>query len=125
MPIQVFAHHVHLSEETRERVIEKAEHIRRIFDGILTVRVTLDAEKERRLVEIVANVSHGAPVIARTTTQNLNEAIELAFDKVEAQLRKHKDRIRDRRVREHGAAPPTAEAGPRPAADAGEAPTAE
>jgi putative sigma-54 modulation protein len=118
VPIQVFAHHVDLTEETRRRVTEKAEHIRRIFDGILTVHVTLDAEKERRMVEIVANVSHGAPVVARTTTQNLDEAIELAFDKVEAQLRKHKDRIRDRRTREH--------AGPvEPAASPDEAPAAE
>ncbi len=125
MPIQVFAHHVHLSDETRQRVIEKAEHIRRIFDGVLTVHVTLDAEKERRLVEIVASVSHGAPAIARATTQNLTEAIELAFDKVEAQLRKHKDRIRDRRAREHGAAPPPDEAAPEPGTDAGEAPAGE
>jgi putative sigma-54 modulation protein len=125
VPIQVFAHHMHLSDDTRQRVVEKAEHIRRIFDGILTVHVTLDAEKERRLVEVVTNVSHGAPVVARATTQNLNEAIELAFDKAEAQLRKHKDKIRDRRAREQGAVPPAEEATPEGEADAGEAPAAE
>jgi len=124
VPIQVFAHHMHLTDETHQRVTQKAEHIRRIFDGVLTVHVTLDAEKERRLVEIVANVSHGAPVVARATTQNLNEAIELAFDKVEAQLRKHKDKIRDRRVREHvGVEPPAADE-PEPEADSDEAPAA-
>ncbi len=110
MPIQVFAHHMQLPEPLRARVIEKAEHIRRIFNGVLTVHVTLDAEKERRFVEVVANVSHGSPVVARVTTQNVAEAIELAFDKAEAQLRKHKDRIRDHRPREYGAEapPPTA-----------------
>lgn len=121
MPIQVFAHHMELAEETRRRVVEKAEHVRRIFDGVLTVHVTLDAEKERRMVEIVANVSHGAPVVARVTTQNLNEAIDLAFDKVEAQLRKHKGKIRDRRVRERGEAPLGAEATPEAAEESGEA----
>ncbi len=111
MPIQVFAHHMELPELMRRRVVEKAEHIRRIFDGVLTVHVTLDAEKERRLVEVVANVSHGGRVVARVTTQNLAEAVELAFDKVEAQLRKHKDRIRDHRGRERGAERPAEEAG--------------
>jgi len=101
VPIQVFAHHIEIDEETRRRVVEKAQHIRRIFDGVVTIHVNLDAEKERRCAEIVANVSHGAPVIARVTTQNLNEAIDLAFDKTEAQLRKHKDRVRDHRG--HGA----------------------
>ena len=104
MPIRVFAHHVDLTDDLRRRVTEKAEHIRRIFDGIVTVHITLDAEKERRMVEVVANFSHGAPVVSRVTTQNFTEAIELAFDKIEAQLRKHKDKLRDRRVREHGAA---------------------
>ncbi|MBM4031154.1 MAG: ribosome-associated translation inhibitor RaiA [Planctomycetes bacterium] len=117
MAIQVRAHHMELAAETRERVTEKAEHLRRIFDGVLTVHVTLDAEKERRFVEIVANVSHGAPVVARATTLNLNEAIELAFDKAEAQLRKHKDRIRDRRMREQvPEAPEEAEAPEEPPA---------
>ncbi len=106
MPVQVFAHHMQLTEATRRRVTEKAEHIRRIFDGVLTVHVTLDAEKERRLVEVVAKVSHGAPVVARVTTQDLGEAVELAFDKVEAQLRKHKDRLRDHRSRERGGSLP-------------------
>ena len=104
MPIQVFAHHMELSDDTRQRVTEKAQHIRRIFDGVVTVHVTLGVEKERRFVEIVANVSHGSPVVARVTTQNLQEAIELAFDKVEAQLRKHKEKVRDHRVREQAAA---------------------
>lgn len=121
MPIQVFAHHMELSEETRERVRAKAEHIRRIFDGVLTVHVTLDQEKERRMVEIVAKVSHGAPVVARVTTQNLNEAIELAFDKVEAQLRKHKDKIRDRRPRVRGETRPVERGMPRAEEEPGEA----
>ena len=55
-------------------------------------------------VTLSANVSHGSPVVARVTTQNLQEAIELAFDKVEAQLRKHKEKVRDHRVREQAAA---------------------
>ena len=104
MPIQVFAHHMELSDDTRQRVTEKAQHIRRIFDGVVTVHVNMGVEKERRFVEIVANVSHSGPVVARATTQNLQEAIELAFDKVEAQLRKHKEKVRDHRVHEQPAA---------------------
>ena len=110
MPIRVFAHHMELTEGIRHHVTERAEHIRRIFDGIITVHVTLDAEKERRSVEVVANVSHGSPVVSRVTTQNVTEAIDLAFHKVEAQLRKHKDKLRDHRG--HGAEAPAPEAPP-------------
>ena len=110
VPIRVFAHHVELSEDMRLHVVEKAEHLRRIFDGMFTVRVTLEAEKERRVAEVMANVSHGAPVVTRVTTQNLLEAVDLAFHKIEAQLRKHKDKLRDHRVREEAAAAPEPEA---------------
>lgn len=110
MPIRVFAHHVELSEDMRLHVVEKAEHLRRIFNGMFTVRVTLEAEKERRVAEVTANVSHGAPVVTRVTTQNLLEAVDLAFHKIEAQLRKHKDKLRDHRVREEAAAAPEPEA---------------
>ena len=103
MPIRVFAHHMELTEDTRRHVTERAEHIRRIFDGISTVHVTLDAEKERRTAEVVANVSHGAPVVSRHTAVTVTEAVDEAFRKVEAQLRKHKDKIRDHRVREPAA----------------------
>jgi len=120
VPIRVFGHHVELTPELRGRVTEKAEHLRRIFDGIVTVHVTLDAEKERRMVEIVANVSHGAPVVTRVTTQDFHEAIDLAFTKIEAQLRKHKDKLRDRRVRH----PEAAEASPAASEEPEETPDA-
>ena len=108
MPIRVFAHHIEISDETRRYVTEKAQHLRRIFDGMITVRVTLEAEKQRRVAEIVANVSHGPPVVTRVTKQTLAEAIDLAFDKIEAQLRKHKDKLRNHhRVREHAATEPS------------------
>ena len=110
MPIRVFAHHMELTDEIRHHVTERAEHIRRIFDGIITVHVTLEAEKERRSVEVVANVSHGSPVVSRATTQSLTEAVDLAFHKIEAQLRKHKDKLRDHRG--HGAEAAAPEAPP-------------
>jgi len=112
MPIQIFAHHIEVTEEIRLLATYKAERLRRIFDGISTIHLTLEAEKERRVAEIVTNVSHGAPIVARSSAADLREAIDLTFDKIEAQLRKHKDKVRDHRAREHGETkpvPPTEE----------------
>lgn len=100
MPIQIAAHHVEVTACLRERISEKATHMRRIFDGITTLHVTVTAEKERRTAELVANVSHGAPVVAKVTAASLDAAIQEVFEKVEAQLRRHKDKIRDHRLHE-------------------------
>ena len=118
MPIRIFAHHMELSEAVKGYVTRKAERLRRIFDGMLTVRVNLDAEKERRTAEITANLAHGPSLVTRVTRNDLREAVDLAFHKIEAQVRKHKDKLRDHRAREQAAAK---SAGPPPAAP----PTAE
>jgi len=109
VPIQIAAHHVELSDLLRRRIRRRAQHMLRVFDGLVTIHVTLSAEKERRVVEFVANVSHGAPIVAKVTAVSLEAAIKEASGKVEAQLRRHKDKIRDHRAREGGApAPPAA-----------------
>ena len=104
MPIRIFAHHMELPEAVKDYVTRKAEHLRRIFDGMLTVRVNLDAEKERRTAEITANLAHGPSLVTRVTRNDLREAVDLAFHKIEAQVRKHKDKLRDHRPRDHAAA---------------------
>jgi putative sigma-54 modulation protein len=86
--------------ELRGYVEHIADRLRHFFDGITSLHLSLRAEKERRVAELVVNVSHGAPVVAKATTNNLYAAIHMAAEKVETQLRKHKDKIRDHRPRE-------------------------
>jgi ribosomal subunit interface protein len=49
--------------------------------------------------ELVLTLSHGAPLVARARGENFRAAIDIAADKVERQLRKHKEKLRDRRSR--------------------------
>lgn len=105
MKIEISGHHLEITEDIRRYVTEKAEGLRHFFDGVTSVHVMLQAEKERRIAEVVAKVSHGAPVVARAVVEgeNVYTAINFAVDKVETQLRKHKDKVRDRRIREAAA----------------------
>lgn len=98
--VQVAARHVDVSEGIRELIQERADHLLRIFGGVSTIHVTLSAEKERRIVEFVANVSHGAPAVGKAEADDLAVAIHEAAEKVGTQLRRHKDRIRGHRDRD-------------------------
>lgn len=98
--MQIATHKAHLSDELRDLIHDRAEHLIRIFGGITTVHVTVGVEKERRTAEIVANVSHGAPVVGKAVADTLGAAFHEAVEHVETQLRRHKDRIRDHRGRE-------------------------
>jgi len=97
--VEIAAHNAHISGGLRELIHDRAEHLIHIFDGITTIRVTVEVEKERRLAEIVANVSHGTPVVGKGAADTLGAAFREAVEHVETQLRRHKDRIRDHRGR--------------------------
>ena len=118
MKIEISGHHLDVTDDIRSYATEKAEGLSHFFNGITSVHVIIMAEKERRIAEVVATVSHGAPVVARVAVEgeNVYTAINLAADKVEAQLRKHKEKIRERRIREAAAEPET----PGPAEEAEE-----
>lgn len=105
-------HHVSVTDEMRDRVEEKAEHLSRIFDGIVTLHVAFDEERGLRICEFVANVSGGSPVVAKVSADTALAAVDGAASKVEAQLRKHKDKLRDHRgrARKQRPTPPPIEA---------------
>jgi len=107
--IQIAAHHFHVGDRLREVIEERCDHLMRFFDGVTTIHVTLNTEKERRIAELVANVSHGAPVVAKAIADDMYVAVHEAAEKVEKQLRRHKDKIRDRRGREAEPGEPAAE----------------
>lgn len=110
MQIELSGHHqVVIADELRQRVQEKAEHLDRIFNGITTLHVAFHVEREQRIAEVVANVSHGAPVVAKVAAATLLDALEGAAEKIEVQLRRHKEKVRDHRVREARAEAPSPE----------------
>ena len=100
MRVQIAAHHVEVTGPIRQLVEGRADHLMRFFDGVTTIHVTLRAEKERRAAEFVANVSHGAPIVAKAEAESLSAAIHGAVERMETQLRRYKDRIRDHRAHE-------------------------
>jgi putative sigma-54 modulation protein len=99
-------HHVTITDGVRSHIQEKADHLARIFDGFTTLHVAFDLDSGDTVAEFTANLSHGAPVVAKGKAATLHAAIELAADKVAAQLRRHKEKVRDRRTRPSKATPP-------------------
>ncbi|NQT89141.1 ribosome-associated translation inhibitor RaiA [bacterium] len=100
MHIEIAAHHQHVSDDLRGYVDHIAERFTHIFDGLIGLHLTLGSQKDRREAELVLNVSHGEPIIAKATNGNLYAAIHTAADRVEKQLRRHKEKVRDHHARD-------------------------
>jgi putative sigma-54 modulation protein len=89
------------TDALRSYATEKVERVvSKYLKNALEAHVILDTVKHRQLnlAEINVHASH-YDISAHAENPDLYAAIDFALDKVEAQLRKHKDRINDRKGR--------------------------
>jgi putative sigma-54 modulation protein len=73
---------------------EKAEKVRRFFDRINAVEVTVDLQHlEKPHVEINVSAEHTQDFVASAYATTVISALDAAIQKVEQQLRKHKEKL--------------------------------
>lgn len=98
MQINISARHGHLSAETQEKIRDKLEKLRRLYDRISAIDATVDLEhQESRLVELRVSVERNDNFVSSEKATSVSAALDGAIHKIEQQLRKHKDKRRDRR----------------------------
>jgi len=84
------------SDALRDYAISKAQHLERYFDGIISVEVTLDMEKERRSVQVFCHLINKKIVKASAETDDMYASIDEAMDKATRQLKKYKEKLKDK-----------------------------
>jgi putative sigma-54 modulation protein len=100
--INISARHGHLSSATQQRISEKVERIRRYYDRVSSIAVTVDLEHaDQPGVELVVSAEHHEDFVATDTAEALLTAVDGALHKVEMQIRKHKEKLTDRRATGH------------------------
>ncbi len=99
MNLTVTGHHVDLTESMRDYVNGKMERIERHFDNLTKMHVILTVEKERQKAEATISV-RGATLFANSEEQNMYTAIDLLADKLDRQVVKHKEKLKDHHKRE-------------------------
>ena len=90
----------------KAKAASKVEKLNRFFDRITWVDVVLDVARERNSVEMSAGLNRGQTIVAKTQSDDMYTAIDLAIDKITRQLRKHKEKLRDHRPRRGDNVPP-------------------
>jgi putative sigma-54 modulation protein len=96
--IKISVRHGHLKEETQQLIRDKAEKLPHLFERLTMIEVTVDlSSKERKLVEFVVQAEHKHDFVGRDGHSDLLTAVDLALHKLEAQLRRYKEKIQDHR----------------------------
>lgn len=95
MEIQMTAKQLKLTDPIRRYVTEKVEKAQKYFDHIIWAQVFLSVEKRSHNAEIVIHAP-GQTFRALATASDLYSSVDLASDKIDAQLKKFKERLKER-----------------------------
>lgn len=94
MQINLTGHHVEITDPMRNYVGEKFERLERHFDHVTDVHVILSVEKLRHTAEATVHIS-GGKLFADSTEGDMYAAIDGLTDKLDRQIKKHKEKITD------------------------------
>lgn len=97
MQINISTRHGQISDPTREKLQAKLEKLPRLFDRITAIDLTVDLEhRDAPVVDLQVSVTHKHEMVATSQAADLLAAVDDVTEKMEQQLRKHKDKVRDR-----------------------------
>ncbi len=110
MNIRITARHFDLDDDLRGHIESKVEHLAHYFDRVDEANVVLERSGHRHIVDLTVHASR-IVISSEQSADDFRLAFDRAVDKVERQVRKHKERIRSRRGSENTAAAAAAAGG--------------
>jgi len=97
MEITVTGHHVDITPPLRAYVNDKMQRISRHFDHVIAMNVILTVEKHQNLAEATLHTA-GKSLFANASDLDMYAAIDDLVDKLDKQVRRPKERLRDHQV---------------------------
>ena len=109
MLITVTGRHVEVSDEVRTYVQEKANKLPRFYDRIHEMEFVLDYEAEQFVAELIVRADQKHTFVASEIGPDTHALIDLIVEKMERQLRRHKEKKRNHKHDGKNEAPTEAE----------------
>ncbi|AXA55647.1 ribosome hibernation-promoting factor, HPF/YfiA family [Pseudomonas thivervalensis] len=91
MQVNISGHQLEVTEPLRNYIGEKLARLERHFDKITNVQVILNVEKLLQKIEATLHIP-GGEVVANAEHTDMYAAIDLLTDKLDRQLKKHKEK---------------------------------
>jgi putative sigma-54 modulation protein len=89
------------SDAIRDYVEEKCSKLTRFYDHIQSIEATLDFEADMPMAEIVVTAARKHTFVASHRDRDMYAAIDHCVDKITQQIRRFKDKVRDRQATPH------------------------
>ena len=101
MNLQITGRHMDITPAIHDYVTGKFGRIKRHFDHVIDVSIVLSVEKLTQKAEATLHIS-GKNLFVECKDENLYAAIDLLVDKLERQVRRHKEKLATRRHDDSG-----------------------
>ncbi|MBS3733763.1 MAG: ribosome-associated translation inhibitor RaiA [Phycisphaerae bacterium] len=103
MNVEIKARHMDVTDAIRDYGETKLAKLPRFYNKIQSMEMILDFEAEKALAEVVVTAKRKATFVGSERNDDMYAAIDQAVHKVEQQIRRHKDRVRDHQGPPHEA----------------------
>jgi putative sigma-54 modulation protein len=97
MEITVTFRHIDASESLKAYAEEKVSKMDKYFDFPVEAHIVLAVEKFRRSADVTLNVN-GTMIKGVVETEDMYSAIDQVMDKIEKQVKRYREKMRDRRA---------------------------
>jgi putative sigma-54 modulation protein len=92
--------HAHHPASVKDYALEKAEKLGRFFDGVNHIQIVLDREHDLHSTEMIVSAAPNMRFVGHSSEKSVLAAIDAVVDKIERQVVKAKERLKDHHPRE-------------------------
>lgn len=94
MQINITGHQIDVTPALRDYVTGKFDRLARFFDNVTNVHVVLEVQKQSHKAEATVHVA-GGDLFADAKAEDMYAAIDALADKLDRQIKKHKEKVTD------------------------------
>lgn len=99
MKVNIQSIHFDADQKLLDFITKKVEKTKTFYEGLDSIMVYLrlekDEHKENKTVEIKLNAG-GKEIFAKENSNTFETAVDLVIDKINAQVKKHKEKIQEK-----------------------------
>ena len=96
MKVTYSGHNLKITDDLHAHILKRADKIEARFGGMQELNVVLKAEKHRFDAEMIVTAPR-VSFYAKSHTDEVVSALDSAADKIVSQIRRYRDRVKDRR----------------------------
>lgn len=97
MQVTISGRHMAVSEEMQDYCREKVQRLPRYYDRVQSIEVVLDGKDGHHTAELIVHSDGTPPLVAHEAHDDLHAAVDLVLDKMERQLTRLKEKLRNRK----------------------------